>query len=115
MEIYAVMYRDRCDCGHASGEHIVGMFAQHSKALIKAQELNEKEAAGWRRREQEAIQELDWCLKNDTWVIPSGIFSWIQGYSCGVLERTHEELKKNYAEYIENAQVYKVKLYNIES
>lgn len=113
MEIYVVMYRDRCDCGHASGEHIVGIFAEYSKALTKAEELNQKEVSGWKSREQEAIQELDWCLENNTWVIPSGVFPWIQGYSCGVLKRTREELKKDYAMYIQNAQNYKVKSYNV--
>jgi len=114
MEIYAVMYRDQCDCGHASGKHIVGLFAEMKKALTKAQELNQKESDEWRAREQQAIEELEWCLKNNTWVIPGGTFPW-QGHSCSILKRTHEELKKKYAEYIENAQVYIVKNYKLLS
>lgn len=106
MEIYVVIYQDKCNCGHA--EHIVGIFAEKAKALTKAEELNQKESDEWRAREQEAIEELEWCLKNNTWVIPSGTFPWVRGYSSHILKRTHEQLKKDYAKYIENAQSYKV-------
>lgn len=108
LEIYAVICNDRCDCGHASGQHTVAIYKDASLADAHAKRLNDKEVAEWNKHREQAIQELEWCLRNDTWTIPSGVFPWINGYSCGVLRRTREELDQTYDRYTEGSQIFRV-------
>jgi len=107
-EVYAVVCNDTCDCGWASGQHTIAMYRDLAAAENHAMELNARERAEWDKRREQAIQELEWCLENNTWTIPSGVFQWINGYSCGVLKRTREELDRDYDRYTEGSQVFLV-------
>lgn len=108
LEIYAVVCNDKCDCGYASGQHIIAMYRDLEAAENHATDLNAKEVAEWDKRRSQALQELEWCLENNTWTIPSGVFPWINGYSCGVLFRSRKELDRDYDRYTEGAKVFRV-------
>lgn len=107
-EVYAVVCNDKCDCGYASGQHTIAMYKVYKDAENHAMRLNEKEVAEWNKHREQAIQELEWCLENNTWTIPSGVFRWINGYSCGVLKRTIEQLNNDYDRYTEESKIFHV-------